>query len=175
MSSITARSLNAALRAAGEAAEEITGGCLNYGGCCVFAAIVGRQLQGLGITVGAVVRGWGARSNVRDVRANIREVEDGGQWNSNGIHFNHVGLEYVINGRAYHYDSEALTGADRHPKLQDPYPGRLTVEEVEALASRPSNWNRSFDRALIPRLEAAVVEAFGSLRLAPAKRSFWLS
>lgn len=160
---ITARKLNHALRKAGARANEISEDTLNYGGCCVYAALVGEHLQKLGITVGAMVRGRNPHLNLADVRQNVRDVGDTSEWNNNGVYFRHVGLEYVISGRAYHCDSDYVTSADSHPSLCDVHAGRLTVDEAKKLASTENGWNWMFDRELIPAITAAVAEVFAPL------------
>lgn len=173
---VTVRSINATLRKLGDRVNDLTEGNLNYGGCAVYAALVGAALQRIGLTVGGVVRGWSDGTNVADARHNVAKVGEARQWNRNGIHFNHVGLEYVIGPKAYHYDSDYLTPAQSHPNLQRAYPGRLTVDELEALASNAPNWNHIFNRKLIPQIEAAVAEEFAPYQMAAkAKlRPAWL-
>jgi hypothetical protein len=163
---VTARNINASLRKLGERVNNLTGGTLNMGGCAVYAALVGAALQRIGLTVGGVVRGWGNDVNVADARRKVSKVGEARQWNRNGIEFNHVGLEYVIGARAYHCDSDYVTPAGRHQSLQSAYPGRLTVDELEALAGHRPNWNHWFDRKLIPQIEAAVAEEFAPYQAA---------
>lgn len=141
---------------------------LNNGGCCVFAAMVARELRDMGVKVGGVPIAdimWGDPTwgNVDEARANVSDPGCSEQWEENGIAFSHVGLEVEIGDAVYYFDSRGLRSFDapmRYPEWK-PLPGRLTVEEMEALAERPHNWNWKFDRTNIPYLKQIVEDYLG--------------
>lgn len=138
---------------------------LNWGGCGVFAALVGRKLQDAGIPVGVVCGSWRHAErpgNVARARSNVSNKWDAEEWNENGVYFGHVGLEVEIDGKLYHYDSNGVKPAG---KLLDGLPiadGRVTIEEMELLAGESLNWNSEFPREQIPRLTEIVEKAFAN-------------
>jgi hypothetical protein len=157
--------LKAKLQALGEAVNEVTDSTLNYGGCCVYAALVARELEKMGIPVKGVVRSYGP-GNVDHARTNVAKIGDPNAWNREGIYFNHVGLEAKINGRKYLFDSERIQPAKAKTLGYGAEPicdGRLSVDELEKLAglgkheTKPKKgWNARFNRELIPTVRAVV-------------------
>lgn len=139
---------------------------LNWGGCGVFAALVGRKLQDAGIPVGVVCGSWrhnGDKADVERARSNVAEKWDAEEWNANGVYFGHVGLEVEIDGKLYHYDSKQ--GVKPAGKEIDGLPiakGRVTIEEMELLAGESLNWNSDFNRKQIPKLTKLVEKAFAN-------------
>lgn len=158
--------LKAKLQALGAAVNELTDDDVNYGGCCVYAALVGRELEKLGIPARGVVCSYGP-GNVDEARNNVKSVEDTRAWNRAGIYFNHVGLEAKIGGRYYLIDTDRMNpagekrlGRGRNPICE----GRLSVDELEKLAGIghdnetefKDGWNSRFDRDYIPAMREVV-------------------
>lgn len=149
---------------------------INYGGCCVWAAAVGRALERRGITARVIVRDWRSEGHagidaVRDaVRHMLRRQNNRNPaiaWNRNGVEFNHVGLEVDLAGKTWHVDAEGVFPAGNHPMF-DPtglYAGRLTVAEAGLLARDAYAWNTRFDRRLIPRVIGHITAALRRVRV----------
>lgn len=163
--SLNASTLTATLDRLGARLEE-KHETLNWGGCCVYAAMIGQKLQELGVTCSVIVAGYGEGTNVEHVRANLSDAEAGSMqhWNRNGVYFGHVGVEFVIDGLVYHYDSSGTAKPGEHHGLRRQYAGRITVEDAAKLAATGRGWNPSFDRDQIPEIRKAVNRAFGKLK-----------
>ena len=137
---------------------------LNYGGCCVYAALVARALKDHGIEARGIVassmakdRNTGKSKNLDPVRKKIAKnipVE----WNKNGVYFGHVGLEFKYRGRYRHYDSNGVKKPSTELGGFTLYKGRLTLEEMEALAASKDGWNSVFNREDIPAICGIVKE-----------------
>lgn len=127
---------------------------INNGGCCVFAGIVGNELQKRGIETNIIVGAYGASEaqDIDQIRARVNKSGDVGEWNANGVYFNHVGVEFFHDGDGFHYDTDGVHYADSKLKHWVLYPGRLTVEEAILLSQHREAWNEEFDRAQIPSL-----------------------
>lgn len=124
---------------------------INFGGCCVYASLVGKELQKRGLDVNIIVAAYDASENIDRARkfVNNNKMEE---WNTHGIWFNHVGLEIRIGDEIYHHDTNQTKPEGLFLGEWEIYEGRLSVEEAENLASRAEGWNDSFDRRSIPRL-----------------------
>lgn len=124
---------------------------LNYGGCCVFAAAVAKELEKHGIQYEVMVTGSKSR-NIGEIRPPKNTVD---AWNGVGVDFGHVGVRMRLRGRWYTYDSEAFL---RHKhrfgfRYVDTYgggtvrwessAGGITAKEAKELADEP-RWNRQF-------------------------------
>lgn len=138
---------------------------INKGGCAVFATMVAKSLNSKGIPASLFScydTEWGAVyiGGVDEARGNVSDIGDLYEWNSNGVWLNHVGVEFELDGKLYFYDTHGVTkpaSSFIHPEwiVQD---GRFTVEEMEALAERPHNWNQTFKRKYIPQIQQLVEE-----------------
>lgn len=153
------------LRVAGRRAEAIAQGNLNYGGCCVFAVIVGEELRRLSIEPRIVVKGgfYIAPPSIEldEVRPVITNVEDAIEWNRNGVEFGHVGLRFQLdNGITYLYDSTGPAKEGDHMQLYSLYRGTLSLEDGKLLAGNWHNWNRMFDRDCVPTIRKVVRHVF---------------
>ncbi len=141
-------------------AAETSVNYLNKGGCCVFAALVGRELVNRGYVVKGVVVSFGPREGkcrLDDVRRRTGNT-DLVDW-YNDLSFNHVGIEFRADGRTRRYDSNGVVGGSDPLLHMNAHPDRLTVEELEAFAADP-NWNTCFDRKQIPKLKKLVKQYF---------------
>lgn len=126
---------------------------INEGGCCVYASLVGKELQNRGIAVKIVVAARDARGNLDVVRRKLNNNNLKSEWNEKNVWFNHVGFEFKYKNRIYHADTNGVNPKGR--KLQEwrIYSGRLSLDEGTILANEPEGWNDSFDRNKIPSLK----------------------
>ncbi len=153
--------LNTLAREANEAFPD-----LNSGGCAVFASIVANVLQSrFAITsVGVVADSFGGGANIEEARERIPADKRGKvrEWNRNGVQFGHVALEFQHDGATWIYETEAGAVLEKSPavylvhKYWEITHGRLTMAEIDALASEQEGWNRMFDRDEIPAIKRLV-------------------
>jgi len=133
---------------------------INHGGCCVYASLLGKELQKREIPCSVVVVSDSANigsTNIDKVRWRMpSSVPNLQAWEECGVYFTHVALEVDIDGVNYFVDSDGIAKSGK--KLRDfrPYPGRLSLEEAEFLARKESGWNERFDRNEIPRLRGII-------------------
>ncbi len=135
---------------------------LNSGGCCVYAALVARELADRGYPVKGVVVSYGAtkgKPKIYEVRKTLNNSKDLVDWNGH-VSFSHVGIEFRADGKVYRYDSNGVVGAKDPLMNMAPYPGRLKVDELEAFASGQEGWNNTFNRNQIPKLKKLVKSYF---------------
>lgn len=151
------------LDALGRAAETQVDS-LNCGGCAVYASMVGRELEKLGIPVRGIVamEAWEI-PNLDKVRKHVEDTGNISHWNANGVEFNHVGLQFKLGNRWYQYDSSGVTGPK--PWLKHEYwevcKGSLSMVELENLANSPTGWNEWFNRHTeIPKLKKLTKQFF---------------
>lgn len=161
--------LRANLRQLGKDANALTDNRLNQGGCAVYAALVGRELERLGVPVLGIVCETFADTTVAFASLRVKDRTSTRAWNRAGIHFDHVGLEFECSDGRYVYDSDTLRKAPAKTLSGMPIsPGYLSVADVEALAGinrrtetrRNAAWNSAFSRKDIPALRDLVAEYF---------------
>lgn len=150
------------LKALGSEANEMYPS-LNYGGCCVFAAAVAKELRDKGIVVEVITTGYGdslepldkIRETLMNNRMSIKSIDN---WQRHGVSFGHVAVRFRIGKRWYTYDSDIMRRGKTHFGL--PYykahPGSYTVEEAIAFASKEDGWNPSFSRHDVPGVRKLV-------------------
>jgi hypothetical protein len=131
---------------------------INYGGCCVYATMIVRELKKHGIEAVGIATG-GYLSNdktIDEVRGKVKN-NSVSEWNRNGISFHHVAVEFVINGRIYHYDTNGVRPAHRDLTGFPIYEGRFNFAEMRELSKqRNLCWNTRFDRWDIPAIRRIV-------------------
>ncbi len=132
---------------------------INAGGCCVYAALIVAALHKQGIIAHGIVAAWNntGETNIDLVRKKIRS-NTVGEWESKGVHFNHVGVEFSVDGKTKwkHYDSNGVYRKSSSLMDWPVYEGRLTLKELKDLAKCASGWNTRFDRNSIPALRKLV-------------------
>ncbi len=127
---------------------------INSGGCCVFAACIGEELKLRGIETNIIVAAsWGNETNINQAREKILVPNRMTEWNGQGIHFHHVGVEYIIDHDSFHYDSNGSHHADVKLGEWMLYEGRMSVEDAAGLANEAEGWNTCFSREDIPTLK----------------------
>lgn len=116
---------------------------VNYGGCCVYAAKIGKELEKMGYDVRVVFRKHGnVKKNNPQIKCPLRAEEE------IGVDFYHVGLAVKSGGKWYTHDAEAthkglkVFGEDRLPVAKT----YLTVEQAESFASKAEFWNTRYPR-----------------------------
>lgn len=78
---------------------------INHGGCCVFAVLVAEELLKRNIPVEIIVAADAASGNIDRAREQVNSNRKD-EWNAAGIYFNHVGIEFIIDGNVYHFETE---------------------------------------------------------------------
>ena len=135
---------------------------INYGGCCVYATMIVRELQRRNIECGGIATGGNNNfglPNIDKVRKKIKK-HTASEWSNNGISLNHVAVEFVINGKKYHYDTTGVRLAGSHLHGNLVYKGRFTFAEMQAMSKQGKNcWNNMFDRKNIPAIRVMVEKA----------------
>jgi len=137
---------------------------LHYGGCCVLAAHLAYHLSNI-VDPEIVVRGYGiacieaARNNINGGSPVIDG--EGYLWNDEGIDFSHVLVEFNYEGKRLIVDGDGVRGAEEYwSQHWRKYDGFLYLDEADALASNPRNWNATFDRADIPAIKDEIDSFF---------------
>jgi hypothetical protein len=131
---------------------------INHGGCCIYAALVAEELNKQGIhAAGIVTDGWSTPdAHIDEVRPFIK-INTIDEWENNGVSFNHVAVEYTIDGKTRHYDTSGVKKPNKRTFCgKRMYEGRLTLKEMKDLAARKQGWNRDFNRAHIPMIRNMV-------------------
>jgi len=132
---------------------------INWGGCCVFAGILGKHLAAVGkVRVRVINSMWDGERNLDEVRKKVRKNECA-EWNRHGVGFSHVVIEFAYKRRYYIIDSEGIRVLTNN--LDSRYvEGALTVEEARELGSTPRGWNSIFNRDEIPAIRGKVQRYF---------------
>lgn len=163
--------LHEALLQMGVGANTIAKGRLNLGGCCVYAALVGRELLKHGIPVRGIAAGEPgytghdealSLSRIRPHVENKNYLNDW-EYNANGMNIHHIGLRIGRGKDALLYDSNGFAEDARWLSGERVIPGTLSIPELEGLASVRENWNHRFDRRSIPRLKTLITDMLEDL------------
>lgn len=145
---------------------------INCGGCCVFASIVGEELLNKGVYACGLVAAYHTGDvDIEAIRHNVRtrrksELLD--TWQDNGIQFNHVGLEIHFGDTVKHYDTNAFRNPNGRLDGMRIYKGRMTINELKALASVSEGWNDTFNRRHIPQIRKYIKSEFAGVTVIDA-------
>jgi hypothetical protein len=156
-------SIHESLNLLGQAAEKSIP-ALNYGGCCVFAAEVGKALKAKGIPVRGVARPsyafWEDEApDLRRIEKQMGDNSNAYDWEDAGADLQHVGLQVKLGRKWYNYDSEGLSPDLSNLRGRPAYSGHLSVKALDKLAAVPDNWNRAFNRKRgVPAIKRLVRE-----------------
>ena len=146
---------------------------VNYGGCCVYASIVGKHLKKLGMQVRGKVVGGRFDHQVLDVdrirrRINIQtpKMID---WSSEGLCFNHVAVSVFYEDKWLIHDTTntEVEGSDFGGRIL--HKGSLTTHDLTCLAME-TGWNPDFDRAQIPDMTQFIGYEFNRFASEYSKR-----
>src|ERR1035437_8323128 len=107
--------------------------CVNYGGCCVYAAMVVAELKkhkieakGIVASYGAGKPGWMTKdvATIDKAREKVKKNHIY-EWQANGISFAHVGIEFKVGRLKKHYDTSGVRKAGKELDTMPIYDGRL--------------------------------------------------
>ena len=141
---------------------------INYGGCAVFASMVSPHMSIF--FPGSKIRVMGRNPEIDVSAVRPSDPTDVYEWNSNGVHFGHVVIEFSVKGETFYFDSD---GVHTKEKLENEYPfaqfhvGEMLLEDVTALASTEDGWNFMFERRFIPQMKTAMREFLSDYCLRP--------
>ncbi len=138
---------------------------VNWGGCAIVAAMVGREMQKLWFEVDIVtpVYGEGNYKNGSEVAKKIENRNSAWEWSEKGLSRAHLALRFRLGRKLYTWDTDVLTrngsefGRGEYP-CRYPFGNGLTVKDTEAMCVPQEGWNRYFDRAHVPALKAICLD-----------------
>lgn len=135
---------------------------INYGGCGVFAALLGEALHNAGYEVSIRMAGYTEPPALplRLIREHVQfiaEVSSGKvsvrHWNKYGVDNGHVFVKVRIDDHDWLLDSDGLHeyDPDERPSQVD-----ITLDDLLSFVWNPAGWNSEFDRKQIPTLKKKV-------------------
>lgn len=131
---------------------------MNYGGCAVFAVHMAKRLQHV-VPTRIKLFSWD-KHDLNAIRAKLNDPLDIDQWYPHVHSFSHVIVEFDLNDKTYHYDSEGLREAQDSWCGNELSDGEFTVEEMSSFAGAPNQWNTTFNRARIPQVKRQIKNLF---------------
>ena len=135
---------------------------VNCGGCGVIASLVGQILSTI-TDVRIVVGAWDC--NVKKQALSFLEIKQEfmanlisnpsiQDWESLGVSFNHVWVEFLWDGEWYSMDTENIKqGTNKFHTRWDAYKEYLSLEDITQLSNNTDGWNWMFDRNQIPAIK----------------------
>lgn len=137
---------------------------INWGGCCVFAALAAKELSKIIPRRCIKIRVIGSSTwddidiPLDDVRSRIKKNSPN-EWNNNGVSLTHVFIEVQYWSQTVWFDSDTLCLVTNevfpiNRMLRDDefvYEGGLSIEEAAELAYS-DGWNTKFKRKHIPEM-----------------------
>ena len=131
---------------------------INWGGCGVFAALLGEALHNAGYDVAITMTGYGGppRKTIKGIRKYINDCIENGEditvnyWNHFGVPNHHVLVKVTLSDRVIYIDCDGLQTID-HPVCVD-----ISRDDLLTFVWNPIGWNSDFDRKQIPTLKKKV-------------------
>lgn len=136
---------------------------INYGGCGVFAAEMGKDLQALGYNTQCTVfttslsPTQARKFDLNALRASLIHTDLVEDWEENGINFYHIMLEVEGKGEHFLVDAEDIYPPDKSEYFGAArLGGNIPVDIMEKLANDDSAWNPTFPRRTIPKVRRSI-------------------
>lgn len=133
---------------------------INNGGCCVFAALIAKQLQHY-YPVRILAFGKKPTTSIDYARSKVKK-NNCREWGRNDIDLYHIVVEFCDeDGVFYHYDTTGVhnsLGSIREDLKK--IPGSFAIQEACELASDFRGWNTDFDRRNIPNIDKVIKKHF---------------
>jgi hypothetical protein len=146
----------------------------NYGGCCVIATAVAKELKSRNIPVEVVTPVYNKyyvspKKAVQKVIENNRKLTNY-QVDNAKVNRNHFAVRFKLGKLIRTWETEVgISPAKTFGKYKEypceyPFGEGFTAEEAEALAKDKKGWNSSFDRRQIRKVNRIVKETFMELK-----------
>lgn len=138
---------------------------MNYGGCGVFAYIVGEELKKIGWEVDIVTPSYGRGGIPSKIRRYVKNNSPD-EWSRNGLSRAHLAVRFKTpKGVVYTYDSDCLNrGGSKFGWFEwlceYPFGEGLTVEETKEMCKTGEGWNQTFNRKQIPEIRSTIKKSF---------------
>ncbi len=135
---------------------------INGGGCGVVAAHISKRLQRV-VPTRVVIYNRDKSINIDNIRSRLTNTMSPFEWDSNGMRWDHVMVEFDYNGNTYLFDSTGIFPASDTiyaGNQQLTKSGYITIDEMVSIASRPYSWNWMFDRSQIPVMKQRIQRFF---------------
>lgn len=141
---------------------------VNRGGCAVYAVELAKRMEARGIPYS--IRSYSFRdykevniATIENDKFNYRRklLGDRHIWECYGVYFDHVCLE--IGG--FLWDSDGPR-SNRNKTWNYCYilqPGSVSLEAMQKMAARKSNWNSAFCRSQVPKMRRIMDKHFSKL------------
>ncbi len=127
--------------------------CINNGGCCSVAVMLADALKPY-TEVRIAVSGYDGLDITEDIVNNMPYDATPRVWNENGIHFNHVFMEFKVGDEwfQYHVGKNVTRVSPYDALMRWKHRGYITLEHARNLA-KSTDWNWLFDRNQIPEMQ----------------------
>lgn len=135
---------------------------INYGGCGVFAALLGEALHNAGYEVSIRMVGYVEPPTLplRLIREHVQFAAEADSskvsvrhWNRYGVDNSHVFVKVRINDRDWLLDSDGLHKYDHEER---PSQVDIELDDLLSFVWNPAGWNSEFNRKQIPALKKKV-------------------
>jgi hypothetical protein len=134
---------------------------INSGGCGVVAAHVAKRLQHIVPT--RIVVFNRASIDIDKIRSKLTNTNSSLEWSYHGMAWGHVMVEFDYDGMTYLFDSHNIyptTQTIHFGGMMLTKSGYVTIDEIVAIASRPTTWNWMFSRSQIPAMKKRIHRFF---------------
>lgn len=136
---------------------------LNCGGCGVFAALVAKRLNRIGIPAVVRVGAWSANqhpSAIRDTYHKNSRPKQADFW-MNCVSFDHLIVEIPFGGQIFHMDSECFHPAESVTRTCNAplFPDPLDIHTALRIA-KDKGWNHRFNRKQISSMIQSLNHVF---------------
>ena len=136
---------------------------IEQGGCCIIAAIIGRQIKPVVDDIRILV--------LSTTNVTLEYARDAAEYSDNVLHLQeygglwitHMVLEFEVDGVTTLFDTNTgvCSGLDtilEHYSWNMDVVGEISLDEAEVWADNKYAWNDNFDRDNIPMMEGIVAE-----------------
>jgi len=133
---------------------------INCGGCGVIASILGEYLAAkteVRVAIGAreylIEKQEFSFDEIKE-ELSVNDNPSINDWETYGVSFNHVWIEFLWEGEWYSMDTEGMEqGTHKFHSTWNTYKERMSVEAITQLSNNITGWNTWFSREQIPNIK----------------------